>query len=290
MKLTLSTVFFITILTFFTAGISFSQQDTTTHELIRLYLLDGSEVIGNIVDEDSISINFKTVSSIAMAIPKMQVKSREFLQGNVTAGEYIRTDPNDTRLFFAPTARSLKPGKGYFSTYEIFFPFIAVGVSKYITLAGGMSIFPGAEGQLYYFAPKVTPIQKENFSAAGGLLYLNATSSNSSGVGFYYAVGTYGTQKAALTFGLGWGFYGSEIANKPIVMLGGELRVSNSIKFISENWIPPNSDVALLSFGIRFFGDNLAADLGFIHPSGSEMDGFPFIPWVGFAYNFGSSR
>lgn len=57
-------------------------------------------------------------------------------------------------------------------------------------------------------------------------------------------------------------------------MLGGELRISNSIKFI-------------LSLGIRFFSENLAADLGFVLPAGSRIKGFPFIPWVGFTYNFG---
>jgi hypothetical protein len=38
-------------------------------------------------------------------------------------------------------------------------------------------------------------------------------------------------------------------------------------------------------FGIRFFEEKLAADLGFIYISGAE--GFPFLPWLGFTYNFG---
>jgi hypothetical protein len=88
--------------------------------------------------------------------------------------------------------------------------------------------------------------------------------------------------------GLGWGFAGGEIANKPILLLGGELRLSNSIKLISENWIPPGTDLVVYSFGFRFFGENLAADLGFFRPSHMDTDGFPFIPWIGFAYNFGA--
>ena len=48
-------------------------------------------------------------------------------------------------------------------------------------------------------------------------------------------------------------------------------------------------DVHLLSGGIRFFGENLAADFALIFPlTGEGIEGFPFLPWIGFAYNFGS--
>ncbi|HGY57063.1 MAG TPA: hypothetical protein ENK44_15245 [Caldithrix abyssi] len=60
-------------------------------------------------------------------------------------------------------------------------------------------------------------------------------------------------------------------------------------KLISENWIFVGGDVHLLSGGIRFFGENLAADFALIFPlMGEGIKGFPFLPWIGFAYNFGS--
>ncbi|MGD0338926.1 MAG: hypothetical protein ABSB78_09065 [Bacteroidota bacterium] len=270
-------------------GICFSQQDTTLQKPQQLMLIDGSELIGNVISEDSTSVNFKTLSNVTMVISRSQVKSIKALQGSVVNGTYVRDDPNNTRLFFAPTARSLKSGQGYFSDYELFFPFLAIGVTDFLTLAGGISIFPGLNGQLIYLAPKITPIQLEKFNLAGGVLYITTTSGGD-GVGIIYSVGSYGNQNASLTAGLGWGFYGSKIADKPIVMLGGELRISNSCKFITENWIPPNSDIAIISFGLRFFGENLAADLGFIRPTVSGGSGFPFIPWLGFAYNFGTPK
>ena len=49
--------------------------------------------------------------------------------------------------------------------------------------------------------------------------------------------------------------------------------------------------VLILSFGIRFFGERLSADLGFFYPMSEGegiSEGFPFIPWLGFAYNFGN--
>ena len=268
----------------------FSQQDTTSQRPNKVILKDGSELIGTIVKEDSASIFFRTVSNISMTIPKSQVKTTERLSGQFTDGQYVRPDPNFTRLFFAPTARPLKSGQGYFSAYQIFFPFLAVGLSDFVTLAGGMSLIPGAESQIIYFAPKITPVQLGDLSVAGGVLYIHATFGESDGVGIIYGVTSFGNQNASLTAGLGWGFSGNETAHKPIILLGGELRASNSIKFITENWIPPDSDIAFLSFGIRFFGDSLASDLGLIYPAGSRFRGFPFFPWLGFAYNFGTAK
>jgi hypothetical protein len=64
--------------------------------------------------------------------------------------------------------------------------------------------------------------------------------------------------------------------------------VSNSVALVSENWIPVGSDVQILSFGFRFFGEHLAADLAYFYPvTKTESEGFPFLPWSGFTYNFG---
>jgi hypothetical protein len=268
-----------------------TQQDKSqTARLQKIILKDGSEMIGRVESRDSGLIRFRTLSHVSMTIPNSQVQEIEMLSGEVVGGEYRRTDPNQTRLLFAPNARSLEAGQGYFSAYEIFFPFVAVGVTDFVTLGGGMTLFPGASDQLFYLAPKVRAVHLQDFDLAGGLLYLNSTGGSSDGVGILYGVGTYGTSNAALTVGLGWGFAEGEVKDKPILLLGGEARISNSVKLITENWIPPNSDVSLLSFGIRFFGDHLAADLGFMYPAGSDISGFPFLPWLGFAYNFGGKQ
>lgn len=249
---------------------------------------DGSEIVGTIITEDPAHVEFQSLSKIMMRVPRNQIKTIEPLRGTVVDGEFRKSDPNYTRLFFAPTGRALKSGQGYFSVYDIFFPFIAVGIGDIVTLAGGMSLIPGAENQIYYFAPKITPLHLKDLDVSAGVLYINALGVDFSGGGIVYGVGTYGSSDHALTVGLGWGFAGGEIANKPILLLGGEIRLTNSIKLLTENWIPPGTDLVVYSFGIRFFGENLAADLGFIRPSKMGSGGFPFIPWLGFAYNFGA--
>ena len=159
-----------------------AQQDTSRSVgLQRIVLRDGSEFIGTVESKDSASIRFRTLSKMTLTIPGREVREVEMLSGEVVGGEYRRVDPNQARLLFAPTARSLKAGQGYFSAYEIFFPLLAVGVTDYATLSGGMTLFPGASDQLFYLAPKIRAFHLDKLDLAGGLLYLNATTGSGTG-------------------------------------------------------------------------------------------------------------
>lgn len=276
-----------------------AQSDLPLNTIWEIELNDGSKLVGTITSEDANFIQFKTLSGMDMKIPREQIKKIEMMEGEVISGTVWRNDPNHTRLLFSPTGRALKGGQGYFAVYEIFFPFIAYGITDWLTIAGGFTLVPGAPTQFLYVAPKVTPVQIEKFDLSAGVLYIRIpdfeedegdTDDEVNSAGILYGVSTYGTEKAAITLGLGFAFGGGEIADKPVFVLGGELRASHSLKFISENWLIPDSDVQLLSAGIRFFGENLAADFAFFYPAGADPEGFPFFPWVGFAYNFGSKK
>jgi hypothetical protein len=140
---------------------------------------------------------------------------------------------------------------------------------------------------MYYFAPKVTFFEKSNLSLSGGVLYLSFTGSEGY-FGVYYGVGTYGSQKASLTAGLGYSFANEKNAEDPIVMLGIDVQISSRLKFISENWFF-SGGTNLNTFGIRFFGEALAADFALMRIPEMES-GFPFFPWISFAYNFGTQH
>jgi hypothetical protein len=282
----LLTILYMISLLLIVPGFSRAQADSTTTNLEKLELSDGSVLIGSVVSENNQAIHFQTRAGVVMTIEKSKIKSRKLLHGEYVGGELWSNDPNRTRLFFAPTGRALKAGQGYFAAYEIFFPFLAVGITDFLTVAGGVTLIPGAENQLFYFAPKITPLRLENFDLAAGVLFIKIPD-ESEWAGITYGVGTYGTEKAALTAGLGFGFFGGDFAEKPVYLLGGEIRLGKGTKFISENWLIPGSDVQIVSGGIRFFGENLAADFAFLYPAGADTEGFPFLPWIGFVYNFG---
>jgi hypothetical protein len=253
-----------------------AQTDSTAAQ--RITLKDGSELVGNIVRQDADSVTFVTTSGIRVSFSRKTIKEMQKAKA-----AWDGNDPNQTRLFFSPTGHSLEQGKGYFAAYEIFFPMLAVGVTDFLTLAGGVTLFPGATEQAVYLAPKVRVAHFENVDLSGGVLYIRVSGYTA---GMAYGVTTIGTSKASLTGGLAWGFVEGDFSGTPTLMLGGEYQVSGSTKFITENWFPAKSDVAIISFGIRFFGENLAGDFGLMRTTASQGSGFPFLPWIGFAYNF----
>ena len=123
-----------------------------------------------------------------------------------------------------------------------------------------------------------------------GLQYANFFGGGSDGAGIVYGATTLGSPFTSVTIGAGWGFSGEDFSDKPVILAGFEGQVSGSVKFILENWIPLTGNTSVHGFGIRLFGDELAADFALVYiRSEEETPGFPFIPWLGFVYNFGGA-
>ena len=66
-------------------------------------------------------------------------------------------------------------------------------------------------------------------------------------------------------------------------LLGGEARVSRSVKVITENYIWKDGH-GIVSAGVRFFGERLSADLALAVPIGA--DGVYTFPLINFVYVF----
>lgn len=201
----------------------------------------------------------------------------------------INRDPNPTRLLFAPTARNLKKGQGYFSAYEVFMPSVQYGIGHNISLGGGLSPIMSSEFAMFWVTPKVGIIETETWALAAGILSINVLASNeSSAMGIGYGVGTLGTPDKSVTLGLGYGYAKTdstgEISRDPFFMLGGELRIGKHSKLITENWWPPGIDSPILSFGVRWlFARRISADFALIRQFDWEVFA---IPWIDFIVNF----
>ncbi len=257
---------------------------------VKVTLRDGSVLIGIVAAQAADSIEFQTVSGISIKIAKKDIKSTDRLRGKFQDGLYRRTDPDRSRLFLSPTARPLKGGEATISDIMIFFPYIAVGLCDYVSVGGGMTLFPGAPSQIFYFAPKISiPVYGDDVHVGAGVLYSNFTSGDFEGLGMAYGMVTAGSPYASFTVGVGKGFVAGSFAESATLMLGGEAQISNSVAVITENWFPTGSDAQFLSLGLRFFGEHLSADFGLIQVlyRGSSSEGIPVIPWIGFSYHFG---
>jgi hypothetical protein len=254
-------------------------QDT----LYEVRLTDGSVLYGRIVESTDQRVVIRTESGTMVTVERAQIASMQPTRGRVVQGRVWREDPNATRLFFGPTGRAVGQGRGYLGVYEVFFPFVTYGVTDQFSISGGTPIIPGAFGQVYYFAPKLTFVETETFAAAAGVL---AGGFEDEFGGIVYGTGTFGDRDQAATVGVGMGFSDGDFNGQPVVMLGGELRVGAQTKLITENYFSPGEDEVVGSGGVRFFGERLSADLGIFTNFGGGCEGLCFFPLVNFVYSF----
>jgi len=252
---------------------------------------DKSTMMGRILEIREKEILFKSEFGMTM-IPIEKILSIEIIPiSSIREGEYWFPNPNATRLFFAPTARMLQKGDGYFADYYLFFPAFAYGITDNITIGGGMSLIPGGDldEQIFYFTPKVGLAAAKKFDIGIGALIIKIPDfddeEESPLVGLLYGVGTYGSSNSSLTIGLGYGFVDDKVADKPMVVIGGEHRISRRLALVTENWILPGVDNPMISYGMRFFGEKMSVDLALLNTLGKEAF-LPGIPYVDFVFNF----
>jgi hypothetical protein len=265
--------------------------------LREVRLVDGSTFYGRIVAVENDRITLETTAGARIEVARGQLRSLRLAEGRMVDGQFWRDDPNKTRLFFAPTGRTLRAGEGYFGVYELFIPFLSYGLTDQITLSGGSPFYLGMfeSAPPFYLAPKVQVVSLPQTQVSLGALALFVPRSwgweedESHSLGIVYGVGTFGDGDNALTTGLGWGYADGEFSSRPVLMVGGEARMGRATKLLTENWFVPGADGVVFSGGVRFFGERLSADVGLLGFAGSEGAGC-CLPLVNFVYNFGRPR
>lgn len=261
-------------------------QDT----VLEVRLSDGSVLFGRVTAQTADEVTLQTQGGATIRLRRDQVVSIGPLRGRVVNGQVWREDPHATRLFFGPTARAVPQGEGYLGVYELFFPFVTYGVTDRFTISGGTPVVPEAIGQVFYLAPKYEVLRTPTASAAVGVLALFATGQEEFGsAGLLYGVGTFGGADRALTVGATVPFIAadgeSDVGDQPAFMVGGEARISRRTKFITENYFVAGESGALVSGGVRFFGERLSADFG-LGMGFADDDNACCLPLVNFVYSF----
>ena len=259
--------------------------------VMEIRLTDGSVLFGRVVAAEGDRIAIASESGARTELDRTQIAQIRPTPSRLVNGERWNDDPNATRLFFGPTGRAIGRGEGYFAVYELLMPFLSFGVSDRISLSGGTPIVPLAMGEVFYVAPKVTVVSQPGVDLATGVLAFFAPDESET-VGLIYGVGTFGSRDNAFTVGLGLPFItgpGDTFADRMVLMLGGEARVSQRTKFITESYFMPGETGGIMTGGFRFFGERLSADagLGLIVGDG---DAACCLPIVNFVYSFGQPR
>ena len=254
-------------------------QDSTN---VSVRLADGSMVYGVLETTSADSVIVHGAGG-RMAFAKARVRlvrpAGEAHQRSDGSTEYWFPNSNTTRLFFAPTGRTLGRGEGYFADHQVVLGSVAVGLTDRVTIGGGSFIVPNSG--FWFVTPKVGIVRGEKVNVSAGML-LGGVGDETGGIGF--VAGTYGGEDHNVTFAVGNAFAGTKLAQSQVYMLGGERRVSRRLSFVTENYVMPGLAKPLLSYGARVLGEKISVDLAFINYAGKMV--FPGIPYVDFVVRF----
>jgi hypothetical protein len=250
-------------------------------ELYELVLEDGSRVYGTIERESDAEVVLRTQAGATVTARRDEIASLRLVKGRIQRGEFMRPDLHRTRLFFAPTGRSLDRGEVSFGVFQFIAPFVQVGVTDRISVGGGTPLMFGIDewNRPFWVTPKVQVVRADKAQAAVGLLHVFDTDGDSGGIA--YSVGTFGDTDNAATIGAGMAYAGDE--RGWVVMGGAEGRLAGNLKVITENYVWKGGH-GIVSGGVRFLGERLSADLALAFPIGADQ--FIAFPLVNFAYVF----
>lgn len=247
----------------------------------ELRLRDGTGAIGRVEAVDGTRVTFRTLAGATLTVERHDIVSVTTVEGRASGTEFWKDDPNPTRLFFGPTGRPLKRGDVYLGVYEIFIPFVQVGITDRFSIGGGTPlVFGGGGDRPFWLTPKFTVIARPKTQVAVGAMHMMNIDGDSLGVA--YGAITQGTRDTALTVGVGYAYAEFEDSGAPVVMLGAEHRVHRHVKLVTENYIFEEGGIA--SAGVRFMTGRLSADLGLATPLG--VDEFFVFPMVNFVWTF----
>ena len=286
------------VILLFTFIIFAYSQDSQT---VTIITTDGSEIIGQIIVETDTEYQIETPAGLTVSVPKSAIFKMSEFKGLVKEGKLYRTDPNKSMYLFAPSAFPIETGNKYCRDFCVFFPSINYGMNDIVSLQAGFVWVPSLDISNIPLigSVKATVFQKNKIGLAGGVMYVripdfsdgNDDFNTSGGGGFLFATGTYGDRFNHGSLLVGWGYGHSdgdwELMDRPIIVLAGNFRVSNTIAIVTENWFPPDLEFSQFPFMVagRFFGKRIAVDIGGIFIIDVLSEGLP-IPIINFTYHF----
>ncbi len=278
-----------------------AQAPYDTAKVYRVELTEGIEMVGHYVSHDSATFVLRTKQISRVEIPfKGILVLEEVPSSNFRNGVYWFRNPHATRYFFAPSAFNLKKGEGYYQNSYLFLNSFNVGLTDNISIGGGIEMLSffgslasdGEFGPIFFITPKLSFKATDRFRYGLGIYYINIPSlfseNERTGAGITYAMGTFGDENKNLTIGGGLAFARQEFSKDPIFTVCGLSRISKRTALVSENWLLLNNNnvEAVYSYGLRFFGEKMAVDLGFINNPDIARALLVGIPYVDFTVKF----
>ena len=196
-----------------------------------------------------------------------------------------------TRLFFAPTARSLPRGDVTVGLTEVAFPWVEVGLWDRVSLQSVPLLLGDLTGTGVAVAPKIQIVRSRYLQAAVGT-FQALSSGGTGGVG--YAVATLGSADIAATVGYGYGYGGvaDSVGSPGVLLLGAERALGRSVRLVFESYIGGEGlglPEKTFMGGLRLGRGGWSFDVAVVVPVYETGAGSP-APLLTIAKSFGSPR
>jgi hypothetical protein len=267
--------------------------------IYELRLISGQRTLGWITETRGDTIVFRSFDGGEWRLDHRSDSLRR-ARGTVVGGEFWKEDQNQSRLFFAPTGRTLHQGQAYAGVFAVL-PMVGGGITDDFTLAGGFNPFGGQLSNMaLWVAPKLRVHATAEREASVGAFFLQFPENIFDDEYYWdpdrepyrlaigYGVGTFGDRDRALHAGAGVARqFGSDARTRALGMVGGEYRIGRRWKLITENWLLV-PDYPMVSLGFRSVGDRWTWDWGVMALLAEE--GAPYMPIFSFSYAFGPGR
>ncbi|GAA4360892.1 hypothetical protein GCM10023185_27670 [Hymenobacter saemangeumensis] len=241
----------------------------------RIETRDGTTFSGQLVGMTMTALDFDSPALGKVTVQRVNITGVQDLEGTsapsrIAGARKYYDIGNGNRLFFGPTARGLRQGEGTLQDVDVYLLGFNYGISNNFSMGGYMSIVPGLSltEQLLVLTPKLSFKVRENLHTGAGLLYLRVPAGNGDGVGvgIAYGVITTGSADNNFTAGLGYGFVDNEIGSTPIIMLGGQTRVSRRVSLLTENYIVADAEAGMGGFyGMKLSWRRTSLGLGALY-------------------------
>ena len=268
----------------------FSQEN----EMIEIETNDGNIFLGEVVEETSEGYRLKTQDGIVILVPSESIKSVNSVK-TITSkkGDIWRADPNKSLYLFSPSAYPIDKNKSYCRDFCLVFPSYNRGYGNNFSIQAGAFVVPGlpfVNTPIVLSGKFSLPKKAESVRLAGGMMYVSFPIDDASfGLGFAFGTATFGNRFTHFSTTLGWGYVRNdedwEFAEKPILVVAGNRRISNTFALVAEYWLPPEVEDPTdlpLAISARFIGRRIAVDVGAFLLL--DMPGLP-VPLINFTYH-----
>jgi hypothetical protein len=257
---------------------------------------DYKSYIGTIEKQITDSISIKTYNNEIYTFSNSKILLKFPFMGRIKNGRLQKRDPNSSFYLFSPSAFAIENGKLYCRDFCLFYPSLNYGLANIVSAQAGLFWYPGMDYKNTPFVGnlKISAFETNIFSLAGGISYVNLPVIQKEKIystGYAFVTGTFGNRYNHASISAGWGYIQREDEwqreDKPIVIAAGNLRILDFMSIVMENWFFPDEKVedSLLSVALRFFGRQIAVDIGATFTANSIQEKVDPIPVINITYH-----